>query len=213
MYGVTTAYTCKYSIIAYDADPDYTVGSTAQITALAPSLETPSGATIIDTSSPTTFVNAVGISGDLKVTGALTVSGAEIPMIEHIHTNFTVGGLNTIEPGGGQTIKTQSLSGYTFTAKGTSVIVTLEGYWNLSGGLANGNGMFFGPCIVGASFGNSPYYPSGVGYGMNGFSCTGTRVILTKGTSYTLGLTFQAAGDGNINGQLTITHAMISHYL
>jgi hypothetical protein len=213
MYGITTAYTCKYSIIAYDADPDYTLGSTAQITASVPILEAPSGARIVDTSNPTTFVNATGISGDLKVTGALTVSGAEIPVIEHIHSSSVASSLNTVDAGNQQTIKTQTISGYNLTAKGTSAIVTLEGYWNLSGNLGNGNGMYFGPAIGGAFFGNSPYYPSAVGYGFNGFSCTSTRVSLTKGFSYALGVTYQAAGDGGINGQLTITHAIILLYV
>jgi hypothetical protein len=72
--------------------------------------------------------------------------------------------------------------------------------------------MFFGPAIVGASFGNSPHYPSATSYGLNAFSCTSTRVTLTKGSTYALGVTFQAAGDGGINGQLNVTHAIIYHY-
>jgi hypothetical protein len=297
MYGVATAYTCKYSVIKYDANPDYKEQTTALITASVPALETlPAGARVIDTTSPTTFVDNVSESGTLSAVGLSVTGGAvftgththngtsmsvcykdagnyiemastnnqtlidfhsqdganidynnriisqgnnmviagfgnlslsvagqinlstnmyydsttQVPVIEHLHVNFAAGGLNTVS-GGVQTIKTQTLSGYNFTTKGTSVIITLEGYWNLSGSLTTG-GMSIGPCVVNASFGNSPYYPSAVGYGFNGFSCTGVKTPLTKGQAYTLGLTYQALADGTINGSLNVTHAIIYHY-
>jgi hypothetical protein len=79
------------------------------------------------------FTKSVNVGGALNVTSALTVNGAEIPLIDHIHSNFVASGLNTVDGGGGQTIKTQSLTGYNIIAKGTSATVTLEGYWNLTG--------------------------------------------------------------------------------
>eukprot|EP00953_Heterococcus_sp_UTEX-ZZ885_P011039 6411-Heterococcus_DN1.PRE.2 len=141
--------------------------------------------------------------GSMNYEGVLT-----IPIVEHLHVSFGAGGLNTAS-GGVQVVKTQALSGYSFTARGSSVHVTIEGYWNLSGSNVSGGGISFGPAINGVGTG---YYPAVCDYGVNQFSATSSRITTSKGTSYSLTVVYQAVGDTGINGSLNVTHAMITHY-
>ena len=147
-----------------------------------------------------TVTGAATLSGGLLVSGALSYENViSIPIIEHIHVNCGVGNLNTTNSSGQQTVKIQTLSGYTFVARGTAVTVNIEGYWFLGGNNVSNGGMTFGPGINGVFDGNNPYYPSIIGYGYNVYSSSSGKFTVTKGATYQLSCIYQAVGDTGIN--------------
>jgi hypothetical protein len=120
--------------------------------------------------------------------------------------------LTTANSSGAQTVKTQGIAGYNFVAKGTGIIIQLQGMWNLTG--ANGSSGFFGGgMIFSAALGiDNPYYQATVAYGNQPFSVSTKRYTVSKGSTNTINVIYQAVGDGSINGSLTVKHATIYHY-
>jgi hypothetical protein len=126
-----------------------------------------------------------------------------------LHIDTTFAGLNTVDSGGAQIVKTLAITQYAFTAKGTGIVMQCQGIWDLRG--ANtlvGNGMTFS-----VSLGtDNPYYSGSVGYGFQMFNVATKRYTVTKGSLLTPNVIYQAMGDGGINGSLFIKHMIIHHF-
>jgi hypothetical protein len=138
----------------------------------------------------------------------LYMNGNSMPYVEHINIDTGYAGLNTVNSSNQQTVKTQGIAGYTFVAKGTGIVLQLQGMWNLTGGAVSGGGMIFS-----ASLGtDNPYYQATVGYGYQGFSVSTKRYTVSKGSSNQINVIYQAVADGSINGSLNVKHATIYHY-
>jgi hypothetical protein len=151
-------------------------------------------------------------AGSVNFQNGLYMNGNSMPYVEHINTETGYSGLNTVNTSGAQTVKTQAIGGYNFVAKGTGVVIELQGMWYLTGS-GGSSGFFGGGMIFSAALGtDNPYYQATVAYGYQPFSVSTKRYTVAKGSTNTINVIYQAVGDGSINGSLTVKHATIYHY-